>query len=239
MFKLNTRMVFIKILTLGVLIAALVFFITSRNPQAEAQDTVLINPQPDSPLRITTATIESAPEESYINISVINVGNKPIRAFAVSRDEEGGGVRSSGVGLYHMSTLSTLLPPGQPMSVVYDADGERIMLSIDFVEFADGATWGPDVHKSAERLAGQRVGGQAALQYLLKVLETGDSEAVLKAITKNAVTTPSGHTKQWELGFRTGVDVVYGRIQKANREGGSAQIGYELTQPYDAATGRK
>ena len=63
-----------------------------------------------------------------------------------------------------------------------DVPPDHLELSLDFVEFEDGTTWGPDTFKSAEQLVAQRVGAKLEQTRLLQVLIAGGLEALVQVL---------------------------------------------------------
>src|ERR1700760_4959115 len=178
---------FIKLIALCVLIACLILFTNKATYSRLAPPTpqilaVQIEPQPQSPLQISsTKILSSDPFSPSVEFTVTNKGQKGIRAYTVVCEYvTDGGSRKTAL-FAHMTSQAGLLKPEQsksesinePYSPVFV---KSIVLSIDCVELEDGKTWGSDSYNSAERLAGQRAGGHDALDHFHKIREEkGDS----------------------------------------------------------------
>jgi hypothetical protein len=124
---------------------------------------------------------------------------------------------------------------------------------IDYVELSDGTVWGADKCQFGERLDGERNGGRAQREVLLKILQEDGPEAVLKFISDNyekepdrlailrgekpktPLETPPGHSKTWEAGFAIGARVIVDRVISGNREWGFTEVEVALKRPYDAS----
>ena len=106
----------------------------------------------------------------------------------------------------------------------------RILLSVDYVEFADGKKWGADSIKSAERSAGQRAAAHIISKRLLKILSSGNLDDVVIAIEAGAanIEPPPGRSEEWKEGFRIGCNSVTGQLKRAQAKGGLSRIGIEL-----------
>ena len=78
-------------------------------------------------------------------------------------------------------------------------------MSVDFVEFVDGTTWGPDTTNAAERLDAHFAGRRAERDHLLKLLGEGGTPAVITAIEPDEVqiVLPPGFPERWEQSYRT------------------------------------
>jgi hypothetical protein len=211
---------------------------------------VTVQTQLDSPLRISTTEVTSTdPLTPGFNFTITNTSNRLIRAYAIRHDTSSDLGENSGSGLmfFHLSSIESLLKPSQaiqethPASATYSQPVKTIILSIDFVEFDDGSTWGADTFKSADRLAGQRAGGHAAINKLRSILRAGGPAAVVRAMTtEEANASPqSGGSKEWQDGFQAGFGIVRNRLQRAQNKGGLAAVAAELDQPFDASEGRQ
>jgi hypothetical protein len=55
-------------------------------------------------------------------------------------------------------------------------DADMVSISVDWVEFENGSTWGPDTMKASVRLTGYRAGMNAERTRLLRLLEQGGRE---------------------------------------------------------------
>ena len=105
------------------------------------------------------------------------------------------------------------------------------MLSVDFVEFADGTVWGPDTTRSTERLAGTRAGMSAERVRLLKVLKGSGEAAVISALESREEVSPSpGHSAEWSEGFRTGILQYRARLRRIHSDNGFSQVEFTLQQ---------
>lgn len=240
MFKRYMRPLFVKLLTLVALLGCLFFFISSKPRSQEASiPKVTIKPQPDSPLTISGVKVDvTSHDEPLINFHTTNVSYKAVRAYAILKTQNIEESQTGEIQLNHMTTLGSMLYPTHSKADMSPADESNVVLSIDFVEFADGTTWGDDTFKSKERLAGQRAGARAAKEHLLRALKEGGPEAVLDAISSVVVPRPPNQSEQWTAGFSVGVDVIRNRIQTAHAKGGLTVIADEVRQPYDASEGR-
>jgi hypothetical protein len=126
--------------------------------------------------------------------------------------------------------------PGEISGSIYSDSILKIKLSIDFVEFADGTTWGKDVHKSAEKLEGCRAGERAVSDALLPFLNTGGIQAVGEVFELNRleIEAPPGASPKWAEGFRLGKAVQREKLQRALKSGKPAEVESILRHPLDS-----
>lgn len=210
--------------------------------------TVSAKPQLDAPLKISSVEVVSTdpltPQFSYV---VTNISAKPIRAYAIRNDVmTGEQIQNSGVVLVLQISINSILRPAQskseaqPANTTYFQPLESILLSVDFVEFDDGTTWGADTFKSSERLAGKRAGGRAALNKLRGILRTHGPAILMSAVSVGNIDVipEAGRSKEWVEGFQSGVGMVRNRLRRAKEKGGLTDVESELGQPFDASEGR-
>jgi hypothetical protein len=114
-----------------------------------------------------------------------------------------------------------------------------VTLSVDFVEFVDGQTWGKDTYNSADRLAGQRAGGRAAYEHFRRLLAQKGFPALSEAVAAQGeeLAPPQQHSPEWQDGFRMGVGLVRVRLNRAKQEGGLKKVELELQGSYDTSAG--
>jgi len=219
---------------------------SARTIQEPVQTPVVkIRQQDGSPLRISILQVDVTDAlNPAIQLMVINSGDKPVQAFAIRHDDLTQTTRSSGVSISNAALPRAVLYPGQWKTETIDGTGysepvKQIILSVDFVEFEDGFTWGQDSYRSAERLAGNRAGAEAATKYLTKVIETEGEDAVVVTLEKLKIDPPSNQSPEWTEGFRGGINAVRARLQQTRKEHGLDMIYWELRKPYDASGPRR
>lgn len=194
---------------------------------------VLVQKQKNAPLRIVTVNGDSASRSiPHLDLVVMNASTKPITAYAIRYDVITGKTRTTSVELSAAMLSRSILQPGRSVQTDVGAgenhsDGiDQIVVLVDFVEFEDGSTWGPDTHYSAERLAGQRAGTREAARHLQKTLDSRGPRGVVEAIGGETLNIPQpvDRSEQWLEGFRTGIGFVQGRIKQAYTEGGITSV---------------
>ena len=147
-----------------------------------------VSAQPDAPLLLSLSTVFTTnPSKPQISFNLENLGDKPVRSYAVRCDALSGKTERSELVFGTPSVLDWLMQRGQWQGIFYMFDGrdippDHLALSLDFVEFEDGTTWGPDTFKSAEQLVAQRVGAKLEQTRLLQVLTAGGLEALVQVL---------------------------------------------------------
>jgi len=226
-----------------------------QNPRSDPAQTI-IRPQPEASLRVASAETKWAAFSDGISIFILveNVGQRAIRAFATRRDNNGAGKPAC--------FLNNLMPgkvlrPGQKdgKSTWQGYSQTPPTIWVDFIEFADGSTWGADECHSLDRLNGERAGARAMREFLLKLLAQGGPDEVLKFLREtdekvkaarargdsltgerlNSLEPPPGHSIIFDEGFRLGASTMIGRVRTANEEWGATEIESTLRRPYDAS----
>jgi hypothetical protein len=215
-----------------------------------------VKPQPDSPLRLWVKTrwlylllnVEGWTERNGYELThfVENVSDRDVSAYAIRLTPPGG------CSPWIMSP--DFMQPGKSdAKSTWDSFSPSAHVrtyEVDFVEFADGTTWGADVCQSAERLAGERAGGAAAADRLLELLAVGGPDAVIKVVKGKLgrspeaevksiderlsdITPPPEHSPAWEEGFRIGKRVIALRIKRSVELSGPVGLEPELRRRYD------
>jgi len=164
-----------------------------------------------------------------------------VSAYAIRYDiVSNGQPHPGGVELNNISAARFLLQPREARTttiggVHYSLPIERIVVSIDFLEFTDGTTWGADTYSSAEVLAGMRAGAQAASRHLLQLLTELGPATFAKGLERPAdVVIPDGHSTKWAEGFQRGTAFIMERTKHEIRDSSAAEVERVLSLPIDA-----
>jgi hypothetical protein len=189
MIEPDARKLILKCFTLALI--AFGVYITTRSPAQvlraapqtrEKLPTTSIAPQADAPLRIVNTFAESEPGLVRVKVMAQNQSGKRIRAYAIVAEAG----PASRVDFANLTTPTAILRPTQieTFDFPYEENDapQRVTLSVDFVEFDDGSTWGADVYNSRDTLAGQRVGAKAERARLRELLKSGGPSAVFDAV---------------------------------------------------------
>ncbi|MDT4896248.1 MAG: hypothetical protein QOH25_1325 [Acidobacteriota bacterium] len=209
---------------------------------------VSVAAQADVPLHITIESVDASnPLAPQVNYAVQNTSGKPIRAYTVLEETATNSSRGKFSTVTNLTSTEQILQPQLSSRETFGGQSFTepllsLTLSIDFVEFGDGTTWGHDTQQSAENIAGQRAGGRATLKKLRELFtQQGADDVVAIAKQKNVeVVVPSAdRSNAWQDGFRIGHNTILYRLKVAHEKGGSTQLASELKKPFDASDGRQ
>jgi hypothetical protein len=211
-----------------------------KNSPAPESPQVEIVDQPNSPLRITSVQTKwAAPDRSGIELYIVveNIDVKAVSAYATRDDGSDKGPDSC----WAMSakSLGKALRQGQSEGRStwrgYDPSSHLRRL-VDFVEFTDGTTWGDDVCRTAESLAGRRAGAREARRTLLELFAAGGPDAVLTKLKEGLaeVESPPDHSLKWRQDFLSGfsgyVESIRQRIKNGDTRKSSMRSGDPLVR---------
>jgi hypothetical protein len=250
-YETDAKKPVLKFLALVLLVLALFMFVkgptkASRVPAQtdEKLPTVSVAPQADTPLRILNTFIESdsTSEPAVIRLKFMaqNQSTKRIRAYAIVA-EGGGGSR---VDFVNLTSQEAVFQPTQVKTLEFAYNETKlpksITLSVDFVEFDDGSTWGVDANNSRDRLVGQRQGSIAERQRLRELLKSKGPSAVLDAIREevpdeSTADAATKHSEEWLQGYRNGVGSVRYRLRQNLQSSDPASMELELARPFDSS----
>lgn len=188
-----------------------------------------IEKQPDSPLQISSFQIDLTYSElsSDVTLMLTSRSVKPIRAFTIATSVE---EEKTGAVLITTNSDEQMWQFNEIKSIKIRKGRDEIIngvkLSIDFVEFSDGTTWGPDSFNSADDLAGERVGLRSSVQSLSEILRTKGLSGVINNVASDVsgIPTPQGRSLSWERGFQRGARTVIERLNRAYKKGGQGQL---------------
>lgn len=237
----------VKFVALGALSGAL-WSSTGHGRTGATQTRVTAANQPDSPLLIVPASVDSSnplgPQYVYL---LTNVSAKPVRAFAIRESVNlDGGLPHVGTEFAHFPEARMFLRPNETRQEeggrgsTYRTAPARIELAVDFVEFADGTRWGGDAGGSGDRLDGIRAGARAAIAKYRDALHRQGAPGLEQALA-GPPPQPEGRPRSdaWAAGFQNGVSIVNSRLSKAKAERGQEGLTRELLRPFDSTEGRQ
>ncbi|HEY0081045.1 MAG TPA: hypothetical protein VGB73_20745 [Pyrinomonadaceae bacterium] len=236
------------------LVAVLILLRSSSSQEAFSSPLEIAQPpivsiaeQQGVPLLITIERIDTSnPLDPQVNYTLKNLSDKPIRAYTVLEETATSSSKVKNSTIKNITSTAQLLLPNQSRQEMFGGQSFSdpllsLILSIDFVEFADGSTWGEDTQHAAENLAGQRAGGRETLKKLRGLFAAQGIEAVKKLITQGNIEVVSplvGQSEKWQYGFKIGHNTILSRLRTAQEKGGSRQLADELQKTFDAAEGR-
>jgi hypothetical protein len=189
----------------------------------------IVEEQPNSPLRIVDTRFYSfmsigSSIGSVLKLDFKNVSSRPIHSFSVSYYSPD----RLDTGSFGCQPQTFLQPEHLETTGISSRGKERVKLSVDFVQFADGDVWYADPPKATVKPEGVRAGAQAATKHLLRILDSDGAEAVMDALPRIRadVDSPEFSTSEvyGHFGFYCGVTNTEVRVQHAYQEGGLSQV---------------
>jgi len=187
--------------------------------------------QDGSPLQITVVNVDnSAPDYQLVNFTVQNTGNKSVRGYVIE-----GANKNTGkiiTNFFPAKLFQATVTFTEELLIEREniKSDKTLSLSIDYVEFEDGSSWGKDTQSQSENIAGGRVGAEAAVEQLKKLVEKRDS-AALTALLKNNLAelevslpeTSGNKSEKWKSGFRSGYKSIISFL-KVHRDKGDNEL---------------
>jgi len=171
--------------------------------------------QPGCPLLLAVISVDAAlpfglADESQsrrtIRVKVANIDDKPIRGYALGFLDEKTKMISSTV-------MGRFIDRGQSIPIPASATGEwsKVLISVDYVEFSDGTSWGNDSFRRSQMIERFRAGRDLAMSRLNEVLVNYPApeffqkqvNVFLGVSTSHPSLEPSSEMlqKQFEFGF--------------------------------------
>lgn len=180
--------------------------------------------QNESPLFITLIDVDNSnPNYQSVNYTVQNITNKPIRAFTLT-----GISKSTGKIITRYLTVKLFQPTELDNGeIIVERENiklnEVLALSIDYVEFEDGSSWGKDYYQQSEKIVGERAGRKEVIRKL-KDLVTSNDLAALSAFLDQDLSniivpeTNSNQTDIWQKGFQFGYKSTIFSLQRIEKQ---------------------
>ncbi len=196
--------------------------------------------QPGSPLSIGNMVIAESEDGRMPEIifTVKNNSDKVIIAYAVKHEGAfGQGAFTGTIANISPDSERALLPGRSPRmeitGIEYAGMPETMILSVDFVEFADGTRWGLDTMKTGERVDGTRAGAQAVRDALMQILKSEGVGAIVRSLDtiEPQADQLSLRSSEWLDSFSTGVKWMRARVRLKGRN--YAEIEKELRHSPD------
>jgi hypothetical protein len=182
--------------------------------------------QPDSPLIITLVGVNNTAERvQAINFTLQNTNLKKIKNYSILLSYRPNSLRS---GLY---TFQSAIAPGQVIErsvseARVNIDEEKTaLLSVDYVVFEDGSSWGEDSKKESKFLSSFEEGQKKALSEVKDLINKSDKAALSKLLLRedfetDIPTTGVNTPDNQRIGFSSGYKSVLVALQTIYRNQG-------------------
>lgn len=195
---------------------------------------VEIATQEGSPLLITLVNVDNSEQEfQTINYAIQNISAKKITAYVILRSDK------TGAG----SATTLFLNKFEPGRIIKDSlieerpniKSESKILSVDYVEFSDGTSWGKDFQKQSEHIAGQIDGQRYAIEYIKQLLINQNNNAVSNLLNQqlteiNPLSIDNKKTEKWRRGFLNGYRTILAKLQFVYEKQGINSIPPKLSE---------
>lgn len=253
----GTAIVAAALILLGLVLApSMVGAVLTSEPTPQPQDSsatssfdvssVQIQDRAGSPLSIEVETVSAAdPASPEITLVLTNTTAKPIHAYTLQYYAMGRFIKTGGLTLHSFVDRDQLFTPGQSQhyqieQIQAEEPIERVIVLLDYVEFADRTSWGTDSNKSREKLEGMRAGGRAVQKELQRTLSTSGVDGVdlvlhgERGVDGLELAVQKSRSAAWQSGFRTGANAMWQRTLRGLKPGASAaEIEVNLDLPYN------
>lgn len=216
-----------------------------RNSQDVERADAIVSTAPDAPMTLTILTAKNGAVDDHaveLEALVTNASDKGVSAYAIKYDLVLNGVaRQGGLEFSQSSTAKSILWPGDIRTESiggghYSSRIERIIVSLDFVEFTDGTSWGPDTNSSKDLLAGMRAGAQTMAAHLRDVFGAKGATSLSAELegAANELGTAAAASVKWREGFQRGAAFIRERAKREIKNFAPAEVGRILSLPIDA-----
>lgn len=229
-------MAFILVMLLNIVIG--VFLLQTVIAQKSADDfrnqlpiVAKVAFQENSPLLITVVNIDNSNTSYQVaNYTLQNISGKSIRGYVIWGGEENAGKVTTNFLPARAFQNNTIHTEELIIERANIKPEKTISLTVDYVEFDDGSSWGEDILGQSEHIAGGRAGAEAAAEQLKNIIEKRES-AVLSSMLKQPlvdleVPLPEiykSKSEKWQDGFRNGYKSIVGFI-KSMQEGKEEEL---------------
>lgn len=240
--KLNKKTYMLAFIVVTILNVVLAGFLL-RAGLAQISDKTLKNQPPvkaevlkqdDSPALITVINVDNSEEKDQtVKYSVQNVGSKKIRAYVLVLADK------SDTG----KVITNFFQSFEVGKIIQDSISEArvniksntLFLSLDYIEFEDGSSWGKDIQKQSEYLTGYKKGQRTAIDEIKSKLNNRNNEAISNLLKQeiseiNPPNVDTTETVRWQNGFTGGYRFVLLRLQFAYEKRGIEAISSKLDE---------
>jgi hypothetical protein len=197
--------------------------------------TVDVIVQPDCPVSINVLAIDNSNTNAQqVSVALQNVGTKSISGFVLTqRDSNKSEITST-------SYLPRLFAPSQVMNQFIVIDNRNVRpdgkneLSVDYVRFVDGSSWGDDTAGQSERISGYLAGYRSGISFANSIIKN-DEDALTHLLREEItnVNPPSVDQSKpglWRGGFVIGYRTVISRLQRTFEEKGINAVAGKLEE---------
>ena len=196
---------------------------------------VEVTTQTDSPLLISMISVDNT-AESYqiINYTVQNVSSKKVKAYVLVYTDETGASKVS-TSLFQSFVSEQIIQSSNVEERVNVKLNGKIFLSLDYVKFDDGGSWGKDSEKQSEYISGHDEGQKSAVKQIKDWLINQNKNAVSNLLEQqideiNPPVVDKKETEKWQRGVKSGYRSVLFRLKTEYEDKGLEAVSQKLEQ---------
>lgn len=250
----RTQKQLFALLFLSVVNVLLMVFLLKTAP---AQSFVSLASQEQEPLRVTAVAPDDSPltlavvrtefsvaSQHTITFDLLNTSAKSIRAYSLTG--------SNHRGVSKMRTtfrVRNLIYPGESVQDEWFEVSENLSgnepysLTVDYVSYSDGTSWGADTQGQSETIAGYFAGQAKAVKAIRIYLDDRQLSAITDLIKLQQsagvpIDVDSTRNAKWQTGFRDGYNGVLSHLRFALEKEGTSGISTTLKQIEDSQAQR-
>lgn len=222
-------------LAVGSLIIFSIFPITflAQTPKDVGKEPLVVEvvEQTDSPILITTVSVDnSAESHQTINFVIQNVSDKNIKASVLLHGRQPG-VNGSTTSFFQSFATRQMIQEAIYEERVNIREGGKMFLSVDYVEFEDGGSWGGDSQKMSEHIAGMKAGQENAVAEIKKL--SGNQKTLSDFLRQDLaqikpLDVGTAESEKWRRGFLSGHKSTLRTLQSAYEKQGSEAVAAKL-----------
>jgi hypothetical protein len=191
--------------------------------------------QQDSPLLLSISNVNNSEKDfQTINYVAQNTSSKSVRAYVMLQKD------SIGLGKTVTNYFYPAFLAGQTITNSISIErpnvkpDAKILLAIDYVQFADGTFWGADAESQSERISGHIEGYKYAVSDIKRVLAEKNGARLVGLLRQditasNPTTMDQTKPELWQRGFVTGYRTVLSRLQTVFAQKGIEEVSNKLS----------
>ncbi|HEY0427454.1 MAG TPA: hypothetical protein VGC76_06575 [Pyrinomonadaceae bacterium] len=224
-YLLLFALVMVLNIALTVVLLRVSFGQTKRDDFSSQQPVkVEVMEQKNNPLRITVVTVDnSALSHQEVIFSLQNLDRKAVRAYTLLGSSKSSGKIITGFFAAKLFKAEEPVINSLPIERQNIKEDEPVILSIDYVEFEDGSSWGTDSRGKSMEINGEIEGVKTAIRQLKDLIKNQSADslaALLKQETQEiTVDVPDiNQSEEWKKGFRMGYRTVISILQRVDKQ---------------------
>lgn len=219
---------FIAVTALNLMLGAFLIHKSSgqTNKYADQKPLIVeIIAQNDSPLRIMLTDVDnSAALLQKVNYAIQNISNKPVKGYVIWANGKSTGKITTNFFPTKLFQTEAVYTEELFLERENIKPNEGLSLSIDYVEFEDGSSWGEDVQGQSEHLIGARAGVEVAIKQFKDLINNRETAALTTILEKKLVDVEVAlpktfQSEKWQKGFTDGYKTIAGFLKNQRGQG--------------------